>query len=225
MRILIVEDEEKLARNVAGVLHHRLGAALDISTDGRDGCHMALSDAYDLIILDLMLPGLDGLSLLRVIREQGVASPVLILTARDSTEDVVRGLDQGSDDYLTKPFEMPELLARARALVRRSYGRPTSRLTVGGLEIDLTGRQALAAGQSLRLRPLEMGLLEYLALRSGTIVSKTDIIDHLYDFNEENFSNVVEVHISRLRKELQRVGEPCRITTVRGMGYRLEATS
>jgi two-component system response regulator PhoP len=225
MRILIVEDEEKLARNVASVLQHRLGAAVDISADGRDGCHMAMSETYDLIVLDLMLPGLDGLGLLRKIRENGVASPVLILTARDSTEDVVRGLDEGSDDYVTKPFEMSELLARARALVRRSYGRPASALTVGNLEIDLNGRQAVAGGERLRLRPLEMGLLEYLALRSGAVVSKTDIIEHLYDFGAENFSNVVEVHVSRLRKELQRVGEPCRIETVRGMGYRLEATT
>jgi two-component system response regulator PhoP len=225
MRILIVEDEEKLARNVASVLQHRLGAAVDISIDGRDGCHMALSETYDLIILDLMLPGLDGLGLLREVRAKGIASPVLILTARDSTEDVVSGLDHGSDDYLTKPFEMPELLARARALLRRSYGKPTSTLSVGGLEIDLNGRQAIAGGDILKLRPLEMGLLEYLALRSGTIVSKTDIIEHLYDFGAENFSNVVEVHISRLRKELQRVGQPCRIETVRGMGYRLEAMS
>ena len=223
MRILIVEDEEKLARNVARMFGHHLGAAVDVSVDGLDGRHLALSETYDLIVLDLMLPGADGLSILRALRAKHVATPVLLLTARDSTEDVVAGLDQGSDDYLTKPFEMPELLARVRALLRRSHGQPASTISVGRLTLDLNARRATADGQELKLRPLELGLLEHLALRRGGVASKAELTDHLYDFGAENFSNVIEVHISRLRKELQRVGAPCRITTLRGLGYRLEA--
>ena len=144
------------------------------------------------------------------------------MTAKDGAENVIAGLNAGSDDYLTKPFEMAELVARVQALVRRSYGRPTPKLSVGGLTIDLNSREARSGARPMQLRPLEFALLEYLALRAGTTVSKTDIIDHLYDFNAEPFSNVVEVHVSRLRKELQRLNNPCHIHTVRGMGYRLE---
>jgi DNA-binding response OmpR family regulator len=222
MRILIVEDEEKLARNVAKVLRRHLDAAVDISTDGLDGGHMAISEPYDAVILDLMLPKRDGLSVLQELRRQCVSTPVLILTARSGTENVIAGLNAGSDDYLTKPFEMGELVARVRALLRRSYHQPAPLLCVGELTIDLNSRQARAGETSMQLRPLEFALLEYLTMRAGTVVSKTDILEHLYDFHAETFSNVVEVHISRLRKELQRLGHPCRIQTVRGMGYRLE---
>ncbi|HET6430540.1 MAG TPA: response regulator transcription factor [Phycisphaerae bacterium] len=222
MRILIVEDEEKLARNIAKVLRQLLDAAVDISIDGQDGCHMAMSEPYDAVILDLMLPKMDGLSLLQELRKRGVSVPILILTAKHGTDNVISGLNAGSDDYLTKPFEMAELVARVRALMRRSYNRPAPNIDVGELTIDLAARQAHARGQPMHLRPLEFALLEYLGLRSGTTVSKTEILEHLYDFNAETFSNVVEVHISRLRKELQRLGDPCRIRTVRGMGYRLE---
>ncbi len=222
MRILIVEDEEKLAGNVAKVLRQLLDAAVDISIDGRDGCHMAISEPYDAVILDLMLPKMDGLSVLHELRKQDVFTPVLILTAKNGTENVIAGLNAGSDDYLTKPFEMAELVARVQALVRRSYNRPTPDIRVGELTIDLNTREARAREHVMQLRPLEFALLEYLSLRVGTTVSKTDILEHLYDFNAETFSNVVEVYISRLRKELRRLKKPCRIHTVRGMGYRLE---
>ena len=225
MRILIVEDESKLARNVATALRKLLDAAVDLSADGQDGLHMAASEPYDAVILDLMLPKMDGLSVLRELRGRNVSTPVMILTARDSTEEVIAGLNAGSDDYLTKPFEMAELVARIQALVRRSYNRPTPHVRVGDLTVDLNARQARVRGESMRLRPLEFALLEYLALRSDTTVSKTDILEHLYDFNAETFSNVVEVHISRLRKELLRLRSPCRIQTIRGMGYRLEPCS
>lgn len=222
MRILIIEDEEKLARNVAKVLRQLLDAAVDISTDGQDGCHMAMSEPYDAVLLDLMLPKMDGLSVLQELRKKNVSTPVLILTAKDGTENVIAGLNAGSDDYLTKPFEMAELVARVQALMRRSYNRATPGIRVGELTIDLNSREARSSGHLMQLRPLEFALLEYLGLRAGTTVSKTDILEHLYDFNAETFSNVVEVHISRLRKELQRLNNPCRIHTVRGMGYRLE---
>jgi DNA-binding response OmpR family regulator len=224
MRILIVEDEGKLAQNVAKVLRKHLDAAVDISTDGRDGCHMAMSEPYDAILLDLMLPKKDGLSILQELRKQNISTPVLIMTARDGTENVIAGLNAGSDDYLTKPFDMAELVARIRALLRRSYSQPTPSIRVGELTIDLNSRQARTRDDYMQLRPLEFALLEYLALRVGSLVSKEEILEHLYDFNAENFSNVVEVHISRLRKELQRLENPCTIHTVRGMGYRLEPT-
>ena len=222
MRMLIVEDEEKLARNIARVLRRVLDAAVDVSADGRDGLHLARSEPYDVIILDLMLPEMDGLTLLRQLRAGGLSTPVLILTARDGTENIIAGLNSGSDDYLTKPFDMAELLARVQALLRRSYGQPEPTVSVGDLTVDTASRQASARGQAMRLRPLEFALLEYLAMRAGAVVSKSDILEHLYDFNAETFSNVVEVHISRLRKELNRWQNPCRIHTVRGMGDRLE---
>jgi len=224
MRILIVEDEGKLAQNVARVLRKHLDAAVDISTDGQDGCHMAISEPYDAVILDLMLPKMDGLSILQELRRQNISMPVLILTAKSSTENVITGLNAGSDDYLTKPFDMAELVARTRALLRRSYRQPAPSICVGELAIDLNSRQAHTQNDNMQLRPLEFALLEYLAMRVGSVVSKKDILEHLYDFNAENFSNVVEVHISRLRKELQRLENPCTIHTVRGMGYRLEPT-
>ncbi len=222
MRILIIEDEEKLALNVAKVLRQLLGAAVDISTDGQDGLHMAVSEPYDVIILDLMLPQMDGLSVLQNLRRQNISTPVIILTAKDGTENVIAGLNAGSDDYLTKPFEMAELVARTKALLRRSYDKPTSDVHVGELIIDLNARVARSREELMQLRPLEFNLLEYLSLRAGTVVSKTEILDHLYDFNAETFSNVIEVHISRLRKELKRLKNPCLINTVRGVGYRLE---
>lgn len=224
MRILIIEDEEKLARNIAKVLRKLLDAAVDISTNGLDGRHLAASEPYDAILLDLMLPGMDGLQVLQELRTRNIATPVLIMTARDGVENVIAGLNAGSDDYVTKPFDMAELVARIRALMRRSYQQATPNVRVGELTIDLNSRQALSKTQPMQLRPLEFALLEYLALRADSVVSKRDILEHLYDFNAENFSNVVEVHLSRLRKELQRFGNPCRIQTVRGMGYRLEPT-
>ena len=195
---------------------------LDISADGQDGLHMAVSEPYDVIVLDLMLPKMDGLSVLQNLRKRDIFTPVMILTAKDGTENVIAGLNAGSDDYLTKPFDMAELVARVKALLRRSYEKPTSSIKVGELIIDLNSRLARSGEKIMQLRPLEFNLLEYLSLRAGTVVSKTDILDHLYDFNAETFSNVVEVHISRLRKELKRLNNPCLIHTVRGMGYRLE---
>lgn len=215
MRVLIIEDEQRLARNIAKTLRGTAGYAVDVSHDGEDGLHMARDGLYDLILLDLMLPRLDGLELLRLIRAEGVATPVLVLTARDRTEDVIAGLDTGGDDYLTKPFEMGELLARCKALIRRSYDRPDPTIRLGRLEIDTAGRAVRFDGESVVLPAMEYRLLEYLALRAGQIVSKEEILEHLYDFDAERFSNVIEVYISSLRKRLT----PESIRTVRGQGY------
>lgn len=217
MRVLIVEDEERLARNIASVLREAASFAVDIAANGEDGLHLARTNPYDLIVLDLMLPKIPGLQVLSALRSEGCRSPVLILTARGSTEDVVQGLDLGCDDYLTKPFEMAELVARCRALIRRSYDRPEPTVRAGGLEIDPRQRIVRQAGQEHVLPAMEYRLLEFLAMRAGEVVSKEDLLEHLYDFDAERFSNVIEVYISSLRK---RFGAGL-IQTLRGQGYRL----
>jgi DNA-binding response OmpR family regulator len=219
MRVLIVEDEARLARNIARALREATSYAVDISTDGEDGRHMALSNPYDLILLDLMLPKVSGLEVLKSLRQNGSRTPVLILTARDTRQDIIQGLDSGGDDYMTKPFDMGELLARCKALVRRTYDRPDPVVRVGDLSVDTSSRAVTLRGQRIALRAMEYRLLEYLALRAGQIVSKAEIMEHLYDFNNESFSNVIEVYISALRKKLDVGPEPVRIHTVRGQGY------
>ena len=217
MRVLIIEDEDRLARNVATVLREAASFAVDIAADGQDGLHLARTNPYDLIILDLMLPKLPGLQVLSTLRSEGKRVPVLILTARDSTDDVVKGLDHGCDDYLTKPFEMAELLARCRALIRRSYEKPDPTIRAGGLEIDPRKRVVKHGGKEHVLPAMEYRLLEFLAMRAGEVVSKEEILEHLYDFDAERFSNVIEVYISSLRR---RFG-PELIQTLRGQGYKL----
>ena len=218
MKALVVEDELRLARNIAKMLEEQSSFAVDISTDGTEGRHMAMSPAYDLILLDLMLPGIDGITILRDIRRKGVTTPVLILTARDTREDIVRGLDFGGDDYLAKPFDMDELLARCRSLVRRSYGKARPIVTVGDIEIDTTARKVVFKSRQVTLPAMEYRLIEYLAMRLGEVVSKEDILDRLYGSDTEPFSNVIEVYVSALRK---RFG-PDYIHTVRGLGYRFQ---
>ncbi|NIA07023.1 MAG: response regulator [Actinobacteria bacterium] len=215
MRVLIIEDEQRLARNIARVLTEVSSYAVDVSLDGEDGQHMSCSESYDLIILDLMLPKRSGLDILRAIRKKGLRTPVLILTARDTTEDIIQGLDLGCDDYLSKPFDMGELIARCKALIRRSYDRPNPVIRVGVLEINTASREVCFAGKVHILPAMEYRLLAYLAVRSGEVVSKEDILDHLYDFDSERFSNVVEVYISSLRRRF----DPALIRTVRSQGY------
>jgi two-component system response regulator PhoP len=197
MRILIVEDEVRLARNIAKALRETASFAVDISTDGEDGQHQAQSNPYDLIVLDLMLPGIGGLDILQHLRRRGNRVPVLILTARDATEDVIRGLNLGGDDYLIKPFDMGELIARCQALIRRNYDRPDPVASVGPLSVDTSARLVTLRGQPVVLPAMEYRLLEYLVLRAGQIVTKEEIVEHLYDFHAERFSNVVEVYILR----------------------------
>jgi DNA-binding response OmpR family regulator len=225
MRVLIIEDEVRLARNIAKALRETISYAVDISTDGEDGRHQALSNPYDLIVLDLMLPNVGGLEILASLRREGSRVPVLILTAWDRTEDVIRGLDSGSDDYMTKPFNMGEFLARCKALVRRTYDRPDPVVRIGGLSVDTSSRIVTLQGWRVPLRAMEYRLLEYLVLRAGQIVSRAEILEHLYDFNAETFSNVIEVYISALRKKLDRGSPDVLIRTVRGQGYVIEAAT
>ncbi len=224
MRVLIVEDEARLARNIATLLREQDSFAVDISADGEDGLHMALGNPYDLIILDLLLPKVDGLTLLKSLRAKGVRTPVLVLTARDATGDIVAGLDAGCDDYLTKPFEMAELAARCKALIRRSHGQATPVLKIGDLTVNTASRQVTLGGRPVSLHAMEYRLLEYLAMRRGDIIPKSDIVDHLYDFESEKFSNVIEVYISTLRRKLDPGPVHQLIHTVRGLGYRLGNT-
>ena len=222
MRVLIIEDEARLARNIATVLSEQASFAVDVSNDGEDGLHMALTNPYDLIILDLMLPKIGGREILRKVRGAGNLTAVLILTARDARADVIEGLDAGCDDYVTKPFDMGELVARCKALVRRAYDRPSPEVKVGKLTVNTAARRVTCCAATINLPAMEYRLLEYLALRAGQIVSKAEILDHLYDFESEKFSNVVEVYISSLRRKLAACGSSPAIRTVRGQGYVLE---
>lgn len=222
MRVLIVEDESRLARNIAHVLKENASFAVDICTEGVDGLHMAKTNPYDLIILDLMLPGMDGLDILSKLRSAGKAVPVLILTARDTSADIITGFNTGGDDYLTKPFDMGELVARCKALVRRSYGQTHPKLKIGKLTIDTVARRVKFNNSDVRLTAMEYRTLEYLAMRAGQIVSKEELLEHLYDFNWERFSNVIEVYISALRRKLDPDQKSDLIETVRGQGYLLK---
>jgi len=220
VRILIVEDERRLADNVARSLREGAGYAVDIAADGENGLFMAQSNSYDLVILDLMLPKLDGRSVLQCLR--AVSSvPVLILTARDEKESVVALLNAGADDYVAKPFDLGELLARAKALVRRGKGQSRPVLKVGDLEIDTADLSVRRSGHPVDLTAMEYRVLEYLAHRPGAVVTKTELLEHLYDFNWERFSNVIEVYISGLRRKLDDTGQVRLIHTLRRQGYML----
>jgi DNA-binding response OmpR family regulator len=221
MRVLIIEDEIRLARNIAKVLDEESSWAVDISVEGEDGRHMAMTNPYDLIILDLGLPKIGGLEILRNLRTAHVMTPVLILTARDAADDVIQGLETGGDDYMVKPFDMRELIARSKALVRRSYGRAAPVMKVADVTVDTTRHHVTVGGKAVRLSAMEYRLLEYLAMRAGQVVSKADIVEHLYDFGSEKFSNVVEVYISSLRRKLGSWSESDLIHTFRNQGYLL----
>jgi DNA-binding response OmpR family regulator len=215
MRILVVEDYAPVRTAVCEGLSEN-GFAVDAAADGEDGLWFASSNPYDVVILDIMLPKLDGLTLLRRLRANGSRVAVLLLTAKDTVEDRVSGLDLGADDYLVKPFAFAELLARVRALVRRRYDVTTSLITIDDLEIDTATRLVKRADAQIPLSAREYALLEYLALRAGELVTRTDIWEHLYDFQSDATSNVVDVYIGYLRKKL---GLPLLIHTRRGQGY------
>ena len=221
MRVLIVEDERRLAENVARSLRESAGYAVDIALDGEEGLFMAESSPYDLVILDLMLPKLEGLEVLRRIRRVGLAVPVLVLTARDEKESVVALLNAGADDYVAKPFDLGELLARTKALIRRGKGQSAAVLKVGDLEVSTADLTVRRKGRVISLTAMEYRVLEYLAHRPGAVVPKTELLEHLYDFNWERFSNVIEVYISGLRRKLDDSGEERLIHTLRGQGYML----
>lgn len=224
MRLLLIEDYRPLQQSLTKGLREA-GFAVDATGDGQEGLWYAMSNDYDVIILDLMLPGLDGLSLLSRIRAKGRQNHVLVLTAKDTLEDRVKGLDLGADDYLVKPFAFEELLARVRALIRRSYRSKSPRIKVQDLLIDLTTQRVWRGQEEIYLTPREYALLEYLAIRAGQTVSRTDIWEHLYEFDSSASSNVADVYIGYLRRKIGRPGKPPLIRTVRGRGYILGAQS
>jgi two-component system OmpR family response regulator len=223
VRALLVEDDDTIADFVARGLREA-GFAVDRASDGEAGLSAALEHSYDVAILDLMLPKRDGLSMIEALRRKKVATPVLILSARRSVDDRVRGLQSGGDDYLTKPFAFAELLARVQALVRRSTrpSEPTT-LTVGDLELDLLSRRVTRAGTPIELRPREFALLEYLMRNTGKVVSKTMILSHVWEYNFDPQTNIVDVLVSRLREKIDRPFEQKQLHTVRGVGYVLRA--
>jgi len=221
VRVLVVEDEMRLAEHLKRALETLASFAVDISHDGEDGQFMAETNDYDLVVLDLMLPKRDGLAVLHNLRSAGRSTPILILTARRTKEDIVQGLDFGADDYLTKPFDMGEFLARCKALVRRHHGRPDPILRVGDLEIDTRTHTIRRGAKQYFLPALQYRLIEYLAYRQGTIVSKTELLEHLYDYNWEKFSNVIEHYIYEIRRKIDDGFEVKLLQTVRGHGYQL----
>jgi DNA-binding response OmpR family regulator len=221
MRILFVEDSPVLQQTVGTALR-RSGYALDISGDGEDGLWRAQNTDYDAIVLDLMLPKMDGLTILQRLRQAGKVTHVLLLTARDSVTDRVRGLKLGADDYLVKPFALEELLARVEALCRRGYGRKQNRLIVGDLELDTASKQVWRAGRQLRLKPREYQLLEYLVHRCREVVTQEEIEEHLYADDVELMSNVIESILSSLRRKLYEANPAPLIHTRRGLGYMLD---
>ena len=221
MHILVVEDERRLAAILRRVLTEERHT-VDLAYDGNSGLEMATSDSYDLVMLDLMLPGIDGMEICRTLRAEGIQVPVLMLTARGAVEDRVAGLKQGADDYLVKPFAMEELLARVHALLRRGRAlESTTQLQVGDLTLDLLRHEARRDGRVIELTAKEFALLEFLMRHPGQVLSRTQITDHVWRYDFDALSNVVDIYIHYLRDKIDRgFGHPL-IKTVRGVGYRI----
>lgn len=219
MRLLLVEDDKKTATFIVKGLR-RAGFAVDHAADGEDGLHLALTEPYDAAIIDLMLPKHDGLSLIEELRRQKIVTPVIILSAKRSVDDRIRGLQTGGDDYLTKPFSFAELLARVRALVRRASNAPEpTQLRAGELTLDLLRRKVVSGDKELDLQPREFALLEYLMRHAGEVVSKTMILEHVWGYDFEPQTNVVDVLVCRLRKKVDANPDEKLIQTIRGVGY------
>jgi two-component system OmpR family response regulator len=216
MRLLVIEDDPVLQRTLAATLREE-NYAVDTASDGAEGLFKAQQNAYDAILLDVMLPKLDGWGVLAALRPAN-RTPVLMLTARDAVPDRIKGLDTGADDYLTKPFDIDELLARLRALIRRSAGQPSTQLVIGELTLDTAARRATVAGTEIVLTAREYSLLEYLAFHRGEVVSRATLYEHLFDEADDSLSNLLDVHVSNLRKKL---GHDL-IATRRGLGYSIE---
>ena len=221
MRILIVEDEKKLAGFIRRALRED-GYAVDASHDGSEAVSLALNENYDAIVLDLQLPGLDGLSVLRELRRRRKTTGVLILTARDSVKDRVAGLDEGADDYLVKPFALDELRARVRAMFRRGKGTPATRRSFSDLTITRIDRAVLRGKRAITLTQKEFSLLEYFLRNPRSVLSRSSIAEHVWDYDFDWGSNVVDVFVNQLRKKTEENGEPRLIQTVRGVGYVLK---
>ncbi len=222
MRVLVVEDDKKIASFVMNGLR-QAGFAVDHAGDGEEGTHLAMHESYDAAVIDIMLPKLDGLSLIDEIRRSGVKTPVLILSARRTVDDRVKGLEAGGDDYLTKPFAFSELLARVQALIRRSSGTTgATYLKTGDLSMDLLTRRVVRSGIDIELQPKEFSLLEYFMRNPERVVSKTLILEHIYDYNFDPQTNVVDVLVCRLRNKLDKDFDKKMIQTIRGVGYVLK---
>ena len=223
MRVLLIEDDAKIASFILKGLKAE-GFAVDHAPDGENGLHLALTEPYDLAVVDIMLPRKDGFDVIAAIRREKIDLPVIILSARGATEDKVKGLQIGSDDYLTKPFAFSELLARIQALLRRSSGaaEPT-RLQAGDLSMNLLTREVIRQGRKIELQPLEFSLLEYLVRNVGKVVSKTMIMEHVWDYHFDPQTNVVESRIYHLREKVDKGFEAKLIHTVRGVGYVLKS--
>jgi two-component system, OmpR family, response regulator len=221
VRVLVVEDEVKMARAIRRGLEQE-GYAVDTATDGSEGWFQASENPYDAIVLDVMLPGLDGFEVCRRLRAAGRWAPVLMLTARDAVADRIGGLDAGADDYLVKPFAFGELLARLRALLRRGAAERPVVLTCGDVVLDPAGHTVTRAGQPVELSAREFALLEFLMRRPGEVVSRTAILEHVWDYDYDGMSNVIDVYVGYLRRKLEQpFGRPL-IRTVRGVGYALD---
>jgi two-component system copper resistance phosphate regulon response regulator CusR len=221
MKILIIEDELKTASYLKKGLSES-GFVVDVASDGEEGLHQALDNAYDVIVSDVMLPRIDGWTILSRLRERGVATPVLLLTARDAVPDRVRGLELGADDYLVKPFAFSELLARIRTILRRGGSRPMETYRAADLEVDVVRHRAIRQGQELNLSPKEFALLSLMVRRAGEVLSRTIIAEQVWDMNFDSDTNVVDVAIRRLRQKVDEPFEQKLIHTVRGAGYVLK---
>lgn len=220
MRLLIVEDEPNLGTQLKNTLEGA-GYAVDLATDGEDGHYLGTTENYDAVILDLGLPVMDGLTVLDKWRKEGKTFPVLVLTARDSWSDKVAGLDSGADDYLAKPFQTEELIARLRALIRRAAGNASAEMIAGDVRLDTRSGRVTLAGEPVKLTAQEYKLLSYLLHHKGKVVSRTELIEHIYDQDFDRDSNTIEVFVTRIRKKL---GADV-ITTIRGLGYSLDDPS
>jgi DNA-binding response OmpR family regulator len=220
MRVLIVEDETRLAENLVQAFRE-IGLAVDHAPDGPTGEYLARQGVYDAIVLDLMLPGKSGQALLRDIRRDKRTTPVLVLTAQEGKESVVELLNSGADDYLSKPFDLGELIARVKAVIRRGKGVADPILRIADLEMNTLQQTVLRAGRSVDVSPTEFRILEYLMHRPRAVISKRELLEHLYDFDWAHHSNVIEAHISNLRRKLDMAGAEPLIETLRHRGYRL----
>lgn len=221
MRVLVIEDEIRLSENIAAALRDGPGYAVDLSRDGREASLLCQTASYDLVLLDLMLPGMRGEDVLRRLRANDDSTPVLVITAVSETRNTIELLNLGADDYLTKPFDLGELIARARALVRRGKGVKQTTIRFGPVVVNLSEQTVQISEQSVALSPTEYRVLEYLLHRPRTVVSKRELLEHLYDFTWEHHSNVIEAHMSNLRKKLRARTPELLLETVRGRGYRL----
>lgn len=220
MRILLVEDEEGVASFIRKGLEEEY-YGVDLARSGREGLELALSNAYDMMLLDIMLPGMNGLEVLKTLRGKGVKTPVLLLTAIDELGSKVEGLESGADDYLTKPFAFSELLARVRALLRRT-GESVSEFSIADLKLDLLSRRVFRGEKEITLTPKEFAILEYLLRNKGAVLSRTQIIENIWGYNFDPNTNIVDVHIRYLREKIDKDFEPKLIHTVRGSGYLLK---